>query len=624
MVRQILIPAAGRGARLDRPDTVKPLVDVGGVPLLERLLRQCQDAGIERAVVVVGYEARTIIRAMTFHPALELELVFVEHPRWEEGQASSLLAGVAALEDSPFLIAMADHYYDDGLWRQIGAANRPVAGVAALVEARRSQVFDWANAVKVRLLGEQVSEIGRALRSADGVDAGLFLCGPELIDELRRSYADDSAAELTDALQRLARAGRLRAVIARDGSYDDIDTPASLIHAEMRVRRERRERKLADARRQRHPIEASYEFRTGKPTRTEIIVGRGLVARAETLALIPDESASSPHFVFTDQTVYRLYGESFVGGLRRAGYDVHAIVIADGEESKTLANYVHLVERVLGRGIDERSIMISIGGGAVCNVCGLIASTLYRGIGLIHLPTTLMAQCDAAISHKQGVNGARGKNLVGSYYAPSRIVVDIDVLQTLDDWLIYDGLAEVLKHALGQDRGYAELLMAYDGDPRDPDFLEMVVRRNIELKCRLMADDPKEHRQGMVLQYGHTVGHPVEYQSGYELYHGQAVAIGMMVAARVARILGACDDELVELHRRLITKYRLPLAIPKGISPDDILDTMAYNKRYLMEGHRLALLCELGRLWQVDGDYAIPVPETVIRQAIEQSYEVAR
>lgn len=621
MIRQILIPAAGRGARLDRPDTVKPLVDVGGVPLLERLLRQSQALGIERAVVVVGYEARTIMRAMTFHPALTLELVFVEHPGWSEGQASSLLRGIEELRDEPYLLAMADHYYDEALLRQMLTVEAPLGGVAALVETRRSAVFDWSSAVKVRLLGQQITEIGRDLLRADGVDAGLFVAGTELIEQLRAVHAVDPAAELTDALRPLARLGRLRAEVACDGFYDDIDTPASLIHAEMRVRRERRESRLAQARRERKPLGAEYEFRTGKPTRTEISVGRGLVEASDKLSLIPDESASSPHFVFTDQTVYRLYGEAFVGGLRRAGYDVHCIVMADGEESKTLANYVHLVERVLGRGIDERSMLISLGGGAVCNVCGLIASTLYRGIGLIHVPTTLMAQCDAAISHKQGVNGARGKNLVGSYYAPSRIVVDIDVLRTLEEWLIYDGLAEVLKHALGQDRRYAEMLLAYDGDPRDPDFLERVVRRNIELKCALMADDPKEHRQGMVLQYGHTVGHPVEYQSGYELYHGQAVAIGMMVAARVARILGACDDELVETHRRLIGKYRLPLTIPSSIRPEDILDTMAYNKRYLMEGHRLALLSGLGRLWQVDGEYAIPVPETVIRQAIEQSYE---
>jgi 3-dehydroquinate synthase len=193
----------------------------------------------------------------------------------------------------------------------------------------------------------------------------------------------------------------------------------------------------------------AYSFTVSQRTTTKIHVRRGFVRDPSRLAFIPAESASSPVVVFTDTRVNALYGNDFVEGLKSQGRRVHRIVMAEGEESKTLANYTRLVEEVLAFGIDERSILISLGGGAVCNVCGLIASTLYRGIGLIHVPTTLMAQCDAAISHKQGVNGARGKNMVGTYYSPSAICVDVDVLSTLESRLIPDGLAEVIKHALG-------------------------------------------------------------------------------------------------------------------------------------------------------------------------------
>jgi 3-dehydroquinate synthase len=278
---------------------------------------------------------------------------------------------------------------------------------------------------------------------------------------------------------------------------------------------------------------------------------------------------------------------------------------------------------VLEKGIDERSVLVSLGGGAVCNVCGFIASTLYRGVGLIHVPTTLMAQCDASISHKQALNGRRGKNLVGAYYAPIRIVVDVNFLATLEDWLIPDGLAEVLKHALGQDKAYLDELFAYDGDIRAPEFLERVIKRNIELKCELMAVDPKEHAAGMVLQYGHNVGHAVEYLSGYELSHGEAIAIGMMVSARTARLLGGCDDEMVELHRKLIAKYQLPTMIPATMRMSDILDALRYDKKYLSEGVRMALLSGPGELWQVKGDYAIPVSEDVLTAAIEATMERA-
>ena len=191
------------------------------------------------------------------------------------------------------------------------------------------------------------------------------------------------------------------------------------------------------------------------------------------------------------------------------------------------------------------------------------------------------------------------------------------------DWLIPDGLAEVVKHALGQDAQYLKDLLAYQGDHRDPDFLEWVVKRNIELKCELMAVDPKEHAAGMVLQYGHNVGHAVEYLSSYDLSHGEAVAIGMMVAARIARMLGGCDDEVVELHRQVIAKYNLPTTIPATMRIPDIIDAMRYDKKFLTEGVRMALVATPGALWQVEGDYAIPVPDDVLIPALEATMEPA-
>ena len=174
------------------------------------------------------------------------------------------------------------------------------------------------------------------------------------------------------------------------------------------------------------PIECStYSFTTGAPVTTEVLVARGVVSKPEQAAfeIVPMASASSPLFVFTDETVNSLYGDRFIGGFERMGFVVHRIVIPDGEDAKTLEVYAELADRVLTVGIDKLSILISLGGGAVANVCGFIASTLHRGIGLIHFPTTLLAQCDAAISHKQAVNAPHGKNLVGSYYAPIRIIV---------------------------------------------------------------------------------------------------------------------------------------------------------------------------------------------------------
>lgn len=613
-VTRALVPAAGRGARLDRPGTPKPLVDIGGEPLVVRLLRQLSAAGVTHATLVLGYEAQRIERALTLHPDLALEVDFVRHDGWQEGLASSLLAAEPWMGGAPFVLAMADHVFDDALVELIAGAQRPTGGVVALVETEIDRVFDPDDAVKIRG-AESPTDFGRDLPSYDAIDCGLFLAGPALFDALRDAMAAGGDC-LTHGLARLARAGRVRGLGTATHGWDDVDTPAGLVHAEMRLREARRRRILTrpDVL---PPPQATHRFVTGAPTTTDIVIRRGAVRDPLSAGVIPPASASSPVFVLTDETVDGLYGEAFVGPMEAAGYTVEKLVMADGEASKTIANFGRMAERILAAGLDERSVLISLGGGAVCNVCGLLAATLYRGVGLVHVPTTVMAQCDAAISHKQAVNGAHGKNLIGAYYAPERIIVDADVLETLDRRAVPDGLAEVLKHALAQDADFLLRLLDHRGPLRDPAFLEWAIARNIELKCRVMARDPQEHREGMVLQYGHTVGHPIEHLSGYRLRHGECVAIGMAVAARVARLLGACDDATVALHDRLITAYGLPIQVPDDIRTDDIMEGLKYNKRYLTEGTRMALVTGPGQLWSVDGDYAIPVAESVLRAAID-------
>lgn len=627
MFKKALIPAAGRGARLDRPNTPKPLVDVGGRPIIFHLLKRLEEVGVEHAVVVVGYEGKKIARQLTAHPDLKLRVELVEHAEWERGLASSLVAarGAFSASDEPFLLAMADHLFDAELVAKMAEVELGADQVVSMLVDRDSErIYDLDAAVKIALNGDRVLDAGRHIDGFQGIDAGLFVCKPAIFDALDDQLEPgvDDAVDLTAALAQLAAAGRVGAKFVDGARWFDIDTPPMMIRAEMAMRKQHRvEQVLRPEFANDSGVKTdTYTFVTGKPHETDVFVQRGFVRNPDRLKLIPDASASSPVYVFTDTKVNSIYGDDFVGGLKKMGYDVHRVVMAEGEESKTLENYTRLVEHVIGEGIDERSVLISLGGGAVCNVCGFLASTLYRGIGLVHVPTTLMAQCDAAISHKQGVNGSRGKNLVGAYYPPINIAVDVEVLATLEDWLIPDGLSEVVKHALGQDPEYLQYLLDYKGSIHDPDFLETVVRKNIELKCDLMAIDPKEFREGMVLQYGHTVGHPIEFLSGYDLNHGQSVGIGMMIAVRVSRILGGCGDDIVALHERLITKYELPTRIPDSIDIDDILAMMRFNKRYLSEGTRMALVDGPGHMWSVDGDYVIPVSDAVLREAIEQTY----
>ncbi len=615
-IRLAVIPAAGAGTRLDRLGTPKPIVEVAGVPIVIRLLTQLSAAGVERAIIVLGADSEAVRAALTADGRVPLPLEFVVAPRWREGLAASLLAAADHV-DEPFLLAMADHLFDDRLIQRMASQRVVDDEVAALVDSDTASIFDLAGAVKVAFDRDRIRAIGE-LAGFDGVDAGLFAAGPALFVALRVAV-EIGACALADALMPLARAGSLRAVSVDGLRWDDIDTPAALVHAELRLRREHRQVVRRVAQHEGDSRDHDYRFLTSSPATTDVVIRRAGATGAQVDLGIPEESAASPIFVLTDQTVNGLYGDRFVSALESSGYDVRRVVMPDGEKAKTLENFTALVETVLAHGIDEHSVMISLGGGVVCNVSGFAAATLYRGIGLIHVPTTLMAQCDAAISHKQALNGTRGKNLVGAYYAPQRIVIDIDFLQTLSERQLRDGLSEALKHALAQDPAYLAWFLAQPGDLRDPVFLEYVVRHNIELKCTLMAEDPKEKSRGLVLQYAHNVAHAIEHLSGYELTHGESVSIGMVVAANVSRLLGGCDEALVDTHRHVLGAYGLPCEVPAEMRTSDILAAVRYDKKTLAEGMRMPLLSGVGRLWSVDHEYAIPVANAVLARALEAS-----
>lgn len=618
-MKQALILAAGRGARLDRPNTPKPLVDVGGQPMIVRLIKQLKHQGIETIHIVVGYHAKKIMHVLSGYFGYETGLIFHVAPDWEMGSAYSVLAAKEKIRGN-FLLAMADHVFDDGLIKKMAGLNHGPNEVMALVESATPHPERDKTALKVRVSdSRQITDLGMQLNNGNGIDAGLFAASSVLFDVLSGITSRRGYAELIDGLKILARTDGLFACFTEKNKWFDVDTPADVIRAEMHLRDTQRQKEIRSI-----PVSSPlkpgrcFDYRIQTDQRTQMIVQRGIVTAPDQYPIIPASSASSPIFLFTDETVGALYANRFVSRLRRQGYNIHAITLPDGEEAKTISNYVYLVERVLARGVDERSVFISLGGGVVCNVCGFVASTIYRGLELIHIPTTLMAQCDAAISHKQGINGHFGKNMVGAYYSPSKVLVDVEVLQTLTDRQIRDGFAEVIKHAICQDEAFGEFLWTYQGSIRALDFLETVIERNVMLKCDLVKKDPKEQQEAMVLQYGHTAGHPLEHLSGYVLCHGEAVAIGMMMAARVAYLLGACSQKVVDWHLRLLKKFGLPTEIPREIMYPDFIDAMRFNKRYVAEGSQMALVEALGALWCVDGKTAIPVSDSIISAAFRQ------
>ena len=365
------------------------------------------------------------------------------------------------------------------------------------------------------------------------------------------------------------------------------------------------------------PLPRLASFRTGAPKTTRVHVARGaLGALASTdapLGLDPE----ARHVLVTDERVDRLHGQRLLRTLRARGMAVECIVVPEGEASKSMAQYVASIDRVLELRADERTTMISLGGGVVCNLTGMVAATLFRGVRLVHVPTTLMAQADAAIGHKQAVNGLRGKNLIGAYYAPDLVWVDPDVLLTLEERWIRDGFAEILKHALAQDAD----LLAVVSDPHaslaDLDFVAECIERTVALKCATIDRDPLERDEAMVLQYGHTVGHAVEHAAGYALGHGESVAIGMVAAARVARRMVRARADLEEAHIDLIRRWGLPTEIDPRFDPGVLLDRLRRGKRCTGDTVWMALVDEPARLARHAGGRAWPVPLALLSEALE-------
>lgn len=341
--------------------------------------------------------------------------------------------------------------------------------------------------------------------------------------------------------------------------------------------------------------ETRHAFRTGTSHVTEVAVRRGLLRHptwVDRIALDP----RSRHYLITDRVVDVLHGRRLHMRLREVVPQIEYLVVPEGEAMKSLEGYASLAREVLARGPDEGTTLIALGGGVIASLVGMVAATLYRGVRLVHLPTTLMAQCDASIGHEQSIDADEGKNLLGAYYAPDAVLVDPDLLKTLPRSWRVDGFAEVLKHALVEDDGYLDFVLDPSASIDDLDFVTACIERNITRKCALLERDPSERQEGLALHYGHTIGHAIEHLSDYAYGHGESVAVGMVFAAELSRSLGHASDDLVELHRRLFERYELPTDPPEDLLTAAVLRTVRAGKRCTGDVATMALLSEPGKL----------------------------
>jgi len=286
----------------------------------------------------------------------------------------------------------------------------------------------------------------------------------------------------------------------------------------------------------------------------------------------------------TNPTIKKLYGQRVVDSLKASGFLVMSIEIPDGEQHKTLDWANSIYTALLINSFDRKSVLIALGGGVLGDLTGFAAATFMRGVPFIQIPTTLLAMVDSSVGGKTGVNHPMGKNMIGAFYQPKKVLMDLNALKTLPKEEFLAGMAEVIKYGVIRD---ADLFDYLDKNREkilalDPGALSHIIRRSCEIKAEVVSKDEYEGGLRAILNFGHTVGHAVETVVNYTMRHGHAVAIGMVYASRLAFRTGLCDASAPERVEKLIKSYDLPVsfsALSRKPSATELMDTMQIDKK---------------------------------------------
>lgn len=326
-------------------------------------------------------------------------------------------------------------------------------------------------------------------------------------------------------------------------------------------------------------------------------VGFGLLQEAglRTAPLVSGRRA----VIVTDDGVGPYYLETVARSYRNAGFQVTTAVVPAGEETKSLRWVEYLHDVAIDAGLDRRCCFVALGGGVVGDLAGFAAATFMRGVPIIQIPTTLLAQIDASVGGKTAVNHPRGKNLIGSFHPPVLVVCDLDVLDTLPDREWKSGMAEAIKHGIMMDAAYFDWIQAnlpaLSGRNRDH-RLPLVVR-SIEIKGQVVAEDERESGWRAVLNLGHTIGHAIETCLNYRHWlHGEAVSVGLVAAARIAMRLGKLNARDVERIEQVLAGVGLPTRLPPQISPADVLAATRTDKKRMNDRQRWVLPVAIGQV----------------------------
>ncbi|MFQ6371953.1 3-dehydroquinate synthase [Shewanella sp. YIC-542] len=344
-----------------------------------------------------------------------------------------------------------------------------------------------------------------------------------------------------------------------------------------------------------------------------IVIGRDLLKQAD--ALLVDFTGKTL-FIVTNDTVGPLYLQRVTDVLSTFAAKVHAVILPDGEQFKTLAHLDDIFTALLEHNCSRDVVIVALGGGVIGDMAGFAAASYQRGVDFIQLPTTLLAQVDSSVGGKTAVNHPLGKNMIGAFYQPKAVLIDTLCLQTLPAREFAAGMAEVIKYGIIWDREFFAWLEQHVAELQalDPQALSYAIRRCCEIKAEVVAEDETEHGVRALLNLGHTFGHGIEAEMGYGNWlHGEAVAAGTVLAAETANIMGLLDASIVRRIRQLLVNFNLPVKAPQSMDFESFIKHMRRDKKVLAGQIRLVLPTALGQA-AVFGDVSDSLLAQVIRQ----------
>lgn len=322
------------------------------------------------------------------------------------------------------------------------------------------------------------------------------------------------------------------------------------------------------------------------------------------------------YLIITDTNIKPLFGDKLLFLMKKEGLDTSLISFKAGEQSKNLSVFEELIKKTHNLNLDRSSAILALGGGVVGDIAGFVASTYMRGINYVQIPTSLLAMVDSSIGGKVAADLPTGKNIVGNFHQPKKVYIDVSLLNNLPKKELVNGLSEIIKHALIKDKDLFNFIEKNMDKiiGKDKQTLINLIKRNCEIKARIVEQDEKEKGPRKLVNYGHTVGHALETLTNYKKYsHGEAIAMGMAVAGRVANKIGLLSKEELTEQNNLLKKAGLETKIP-NIDSSKLINELKKDKKVVGGKLEFVLLEQIGK-----AKYGITPSNDIIKESIEES-----